>query len=246
MILKFICCDVFCRIACQLAATSPHIVDVEFLPMLVYVDPDALRKQLQEKIDSAINSGRVYDAIILGYGLCGNSVVGLTSDVPMVIMRAHDCCTVHMGSKESFLEAFGNSLSSAWSSTGSYERAYMQSGGYSLLEQEPNYKSTQEYISYLEQYGEEDADYIWDSLHPKIDSSETFYIKIDGFEYSNAYESYSALSKSNGKQCKAVYGDISMLKALVYGQWQDSRLLVIKPGQKIAGVYDMNEVMKAE
>ena len=43
MFLKFICCDVFARIACGLISMSPHIVDVEFVPMLTHNEPEKLR-----------------------------------------------------------------------------------------------------------------------------------------------------------------------------------------------------------
>jgi len=91
MLIKFICCDVFTRIACALVAESPHIVDIDFVPMLIHDDPKKLNNLIKEKIEKSMNeSGRKYDAVILGFGLCGNSVIGLSCPVPMIIPRAHD------------------------------------------------------------------------------------------------------------------------------------------------------------
>jgi hypothetical protein len=247
MLIKFICCDVFARIACEFVSKSPHIVDVEFLPLLAHDKPERLRLMIQEKIDKSINeSGRKYDAVILGYGLCGNSVTGLTCPVPMIIPRAHDCCAIKMGGKEKFIEAFGDILSARWSSTGYYERCHALNHGYMGTEQLASYKTSVEYMGYVEQYGEDNADYIWETMHPEIETDEVVYINIEGFEYSNSFENYRAEIECTDKKLKVVNGDISILKSLIYGEWDDERFLVVPPGKKILGVYDMDYVMKAE
>ena len=43
-----------------------------------------------------------YEAILLGYGLCSNGLVGLTArSIPLVI-PVHDCITLFLGSKEQY------------------------------------------------------------------------------------------------------------------------------------------------
>ena len=248
MLIKFICCDVFARIACELVAKSPHVIDLEFLPMLVHNEPEKLNRLIKEKIDKSINeSGRKYDAVILGYGLCGNSVTGLSCPVPMIIPRAHDCCTIQMGCKENFIAAFGDILSARWSSTGYFERCHGINNYYAGedIKQHASYKTSAEYMGYVEQYGDDNADYIWETMHPGIETDEAVYIKIDGFEYSDSFENYKAEIEKSGKKLKIVNGDISMLKSLIDGEWDDERFLVVPLGKKIVGVYDMQYVMKA-
>ena len=42
----------------------------------------------------------VYDAILLGYGLCGNGLAGVTArHTRLVLPRAHDCIGILMGSR---------------------------------------------------------------------------------------------------------------------------------------------------
>ena len=246
MLLKFICCDVFARIACELVSKSPNIVDLEFLPMLAHMEPVKLKEMIINKVrDSVLESGRKYDAVILGFGLCGNAVVGLSCPIPIVIPRAHDCCAIHMGSKENFMAAFGDILSARWCSTGYFERGRILPIGYSDLEQLANYKTSAEYIGYLEKYDEETAEYIWETMHPKMEQNESVYIKIGGFEYSNSLGLYKADMDGADIKLKIVEGDISWLESLVNGKWDDDRFLIIPPGKRIAGVYDMDHVMKA-
>ncbi|MCL2046523.1 MAG: DUF1638 domain-containing protein [Oscillospiraceae bacterium] len=215
--------------------------------MLIHMDPKTLNETLMKTIENSLNaSNRKYDALILGFGLCGNAAVGLSCSIPMIIPRVHDCCTVHMGSKERFLEVFGNSFSARWCSTGYYERGRLNAIGFSDLEQLSNHKTTEEYRAYLETYDEETADYIWETLHPKMDEIESVYIEIDGFEYSNTKELYKADMEGADVKLKTVKGDITMLRDLINGNWNNERFLTVPPNKKIVGIYDMDRVMESE
>ena len=78
-----------------------------------------LRKRVQEEIDKTeARHGQIeesnqvlrrieYDAILLGYCLCSNGIVGLSSrKVPLIIPRGHDCITLLLGSREKYQEYF--------------------------------------------------------------------------------------------------------------------------------------------
>ena len=77
MRLKLIACEVFYREFNTVVARSPHIVDVEFLPKGLHdIGTAGMQERLQGAIDSIDRC--VYDAILIGYGLCNNGIVGLT------------------------------------------------------------------------------------------------------------------------------------------------------------------------
>ena len=247
MLIKFICCDVFARPACALVATSPHIVDIEFVPMMTHVEPQKLRDMLQERITKGIDeSDRKYDMLVLGFGLCGNSVIGLSCSIPMVIPRIHDCCTVFMGGKDRFLAEFSNKLSSRWCTTGYYERAFTLNSGYPLMDQLESYKTSAEYMAFLDEYDEDTAEFLWQTLHPSIEVDEAVYIQLDGFEYSDSYRNFKELMDSQEVDVKTVDGDLSLLTALIHGDWDKERFLIVPPGKKVVGVYDMDQVLRAE
>ncbi|MGE5613369.1 MAG: DUF1638 domain-containing protein [Bacillota bacterium] len=147
---KLIGCEVIARPAYLAAAKSPHIIDMEFSKLQSHTNPESLRKEIQEKIDSAPEQ---YDAILLGYGLCGNSTSGLRArSIPLVIPRAHDCCTIFLGGRKEFLEHFGQTPSAEWYTACYYERLGCWYRDYPILSLPGGHKETYEEL--VEKYGE--------------------------------------------------------------------------------------------
>lgn len=99
MRLKLIACEMLSREMCAAIARSPQHVDFELVPKTL---PDAGRGMLpllQELVDG-VDPAR-YDAILLGYALCGNCVDGLVSrSATLVIPRVHDSIALRMGCRE--------------------------------------------------------------------------------------------------------------------------------------------------
>ena len=60
---------------------------------------------LQARIDAADAGG--YDAILLGYALCGRGTEGLRAGkTALILPRAHDCIGLLMGSRQWYLAYF--------------------------------------------------------------------------------------------------------------------------------------------
>ena len=87
-------------------ARSPNHVDLEFLPKGLHdIGQSGMTARLAEAL-AAVDESK-YDAVVLGYALCSNGVVGLTAhNVPLVVPRGHDCITLFFGSKERYLDYF--------------------------------------------------------------------------------------------------------------------------------------------
>lgn len=63
----------------------------------LHLVPDSLRRRMQEELDK-IDGPRT---VILAFGFCGNSVVGVkTGNFEMVIPKVDDCITLLLGSKD--------------------------------------------------------------------------------------------------------------------------------------------------
>ena len=116
---KLIACNVFMREACYCISQSPHAIDVEFTELGEHVRSDALRQLIQSRIDAAEDSGKPYEAILILFGICGNAGIGLAARKTRLVMpRAHDCCTILLGSRARFQEHFGAQPSTPFGSAG--------------------------------------------------------------------------------------------------------------------------------
>lgn len=247
MIIKLISCEVFTREVCLSAAHSTHIIDIEFTQKGAHNDPDYFRKLLQKKIDRAADSERNFDAIALCLGICGNSTVGLKAPrIPIIIPRAHDCCTLFLGSKEKFKKFFGEHPSSSFNSAG-----YLEHGGDFVREAETVIKKTgldKNFDELVEEYGEENAKFIFDTLHSKQDAADLenklFYIEIPEFAHLGYAEFCEKKALNQNKTFVKIDGSIKLIENLIRGNWNDDEFLIVPPGKQIAGVYDLDEVVK--
>jgi len=247
MLLKIIACDVFTREVCYCVAQSPHAVDLEFTPKGAHNDPDVLRALIQERIDAAHNSERTYDAIVLCLGLCGNSTVGLIGrGTPLVLPRAHDCCTLFLGSKERFKQVFGDRPSTPFSSVG-----YIEHGGELMREADHVRQQTglnETFDDYVREYGEDNAQHLWETLHPGSVTHEqdpVVFIEMPELDDASRAESCRQTAEAEGKQFEKLEGSLELIRKLVFGEWNERDILVIGEGESVAGVYDWDTVVKA-
>ena len=237
---RLISCAVFTRELCAVVAASRRVVDPLFLELAAHENSARLRSSIQEAIDAAEEKG--YSAILLGYGLCGNALAGVRArSLPLVLPRAHDCCTVLLGSGADFVREFGECLSASWSSCGYLERnGYMRrsetgrASGFGL-----------EYAELVEKYGEENASYVWDTLHPKTDDGVRRFIELRETATAGRAELVRSEAAREGKEFRLIRGDGRLLRALVEGPWDDADFLVVPPGGLIEPLYDFDRVFRA-
>ncbi|NQT91871.1 MAG: DUF1638 domain-containing protein [Lentisphaerae bacterium] len=246
MLLKVIACDVFTREICHCVAITPHIVDLEFTPKGAHDDPEVLHKLIQERIDAAEASEKNYEAIALCLGLCGNSTVGLKSrGIPLVIPRAHDCCSLFLGSRERWKTCFGDNPSTPFSSAG-----YIEHGGEYVRETDTLAEQTGftlGYQEYVDQYGEENAAYIWETLHPAETPGEherVVFIDMPECPAPRHIEACREKAEAEGKEFVKLEGSLALIRGLVFGEWDVNDFLIVPAGSEIAGVYDWDTVIK--
>ena len=257
MILKLIACEVFYREACLSIASSPHRVDVEFTEKGAHNESAKLRALLQRKIDTADGSPRPWDAILLGFGICGNATIGLEArSTRLVIPRAHDCCTIFLGSREKFREHFQDNPSLPFSSVGYAERGWTEgsSAAHSFFH-EPGTttgfllggKTREQYVA---EYGEENARYILDTLGASVGHSlsdlkdnRVVFIQIPELARLGYAERARAEAEASGRTYVELPGDMRLVRKLVHGEWDPEEFLVVRPGRRISGVYDWDRIV---
>ncbi len=239
---KLICCDVFTREAYQSLLESDKNVFPVFTLKMSHDYPDYLREVIQKEIDNT--DPNIFSHILLCYGLCGNAIAGLkTQNIPVVIPRAHDCCTIFLGSKKIHSEHFGHRPSCRWTSGG-----YMQDGDYYIR----NSKMHQmlgldmDLEELIEKYGEENANYIFESLSPKDGSgNETVYIETPPYEASSMKDRIENDALEKGHKFEIIRGNTRLIDMLINGEWNQDEFLFVPPFHIVEGVYDEHFVIKA-
>jgi hypothetical protein len=241
MRLKVIACDVLNREISYLSSLSKCYVDVIYLNQGLHNTPDILREKLQEQVDLAhtgfpynyFGAAPDYDYIILGYGLCSNGIVGISSErIPLVIPRGHDCITLLLGSKKVYKDYFDRHCGTYWYSRGWIERS-IQPG-------EERFKGI--YNDYVLKYGEDNAEYLMDMEQGWMkEYNQATFVEWDCLNNSEYYKDYSKncaeFLKWNYDELK---GNRSLLEKIMNGIFDDNEALVVPPGKRIISSYDEN------
>ncbi len=234
MRLKLIACEILYREICASVARSPHQIDVEFLPKGLH---DIAGKGMAERLQAAIDKvdSSVYEAVLLGYALCGNGVVGLTArSVPLVLPRGHDCITLFLGSRRRYQDYFDNNPGVYFKTTGWIER------GKDLEQLGPErFGVSMSYQQMVDRYGEDNARYLWEQLGGYTKNYRKLtYIEM-GVEPDYSFERLTRDdAAARGLEFEKIRGDMRLIEGLVNGQWDPDEFLVVPPGARIVARYD--------
>ena len=247
MLLKLVACEVFMREICHCVARTPHTIDMEFTEKAAHDKSEFLREVIQSKIDATEKDSKKYDAILLCYGLCGNSTNNLLSrNTKIIIPRAHDCCTIFLGSKNRFKEHFAENPSLPFSSTG-----YTERGDFYLREPSINgvLGLDKSYEEYVKLYGEENAKYIIETLDSNFKEGrddKVVFIEVPETQHLGYADKCRTKAQSEGKEFVQLQGDIRLIRNLLFGEWNSEDFLTIEPLQRTVGVYDWEEIIRAK
>jgi hypothetical protein len=246
MRLKLIACQVLTREMKSAVSRSPHAIETEILPLGLHELGVAMRPHLQERIDAADNDG--YDAILLGYALCGRGTEGLRAGkTPLVITRAHDCIGLLMGSRARYMEYFEAHPGTYYRSPGWVEFQTPE------LFIEPAFPSPKSKIGerrsleeLIDQYGEENGKYLFEQFASfRSHYSGLTYIST-GVEGEDDFRSQAiAEAGKTGWIFDEVTGSLTLLERLVNGDWDAADFLVVPAGAVVRGTLG-ESVMEAE
>lgn len=242
MRLMCITCEVLARPVYLCAARSPHIVDIRLFRRGLHNDPADLRTQLQAAVDEASaltlpNGQPAYDAIAMGYGLCGQATAGLTArNLPVVIPRAHDCITLFLGSREQYRYQFDNFSGTYWYAKDYIERDDGAGGTLALGAGDMGLNNT--YEEYVAKFGKDNADYLMEVLggwqkHYK----RAAVIDMGVGDITPTLTRAEEDAARRGWVVDRVAGDLVLIKHLLDGDWGED-FLVMQPGQQLRMTYD--------
>lgn len=233
-----------------LSALSQNNVDVTFVRQGYHNAPEVLRQTLQAEIDS-VESGRDshtnelggvgdvispyskedFDAILIGYGLCSNGIVGLCArNHSLVIPRGHDCITCFLGSKERYSEYFDTLPRCFWYTASWIESADM-----------PCERSYDRQIEYFREkgYDEKCLDFFLEDANGWTKNyCNAGYIKMPFFDKDEFRTFTQQAAAFYGWQYHEVDGDMRLLANFIEGKWDESDFLVVPKGYKVVATYD--------
>jgi len=230
--LKLIACNVMWRELCHYAASSCNHFDLQFLSWGLHTEPDQLRIEAQRVIDSVPE--KTFDAILLGYGLCSNGLVGIRAhNTPLVIFRGHDCITCFLGSKEKYREYFDRHPGTYWYTPGWIEN-HPAPG-------KERYENT--YKHYVEKYGEDNAQYLMDMEQDWFRKYTTATYIDMGIGDTGQYETYTQeCADWLNWEFDRLDGDPSLIERFVSGRWNPEDFLIVEPHHRIEATNDASIV----
>jgi len=235
MRLKAIVCQVMTREMEVVAPRSPHSIEVEVLTMGLHDLGVGMRSHLQERIDDADGLG--YDALLLGYGLCGRGTEGLRARrTRLVLPRAHDCIGILMGDPRKYQAYFENHpgvyyRSPGWIEFQTPDLHWQQPAQISAKSPLGERRTREELVA---QYGEENGNYLFEQFSAyRRHYSGLTYIST-GLESDESCRAQAkAEAEREGWAFEEVCGSLAMLQRLVNGDWDSANFLVVQPGATV-------------
>ena len=199
----------------------PEGTPAVWLDVMLHNSPKKLGAALQEQIDALAEPSFV----IVGYGLCGNGLVGVKArEHTLVIPRTHDCVAIFLGSHQRYVQRFFAS-----------PNTYYLTKGWIDARDEP----LSDYHDYVEEFDEETADYLFEMKYKNYRK-----ICLVGFsqqELDDYRAQASAVAEFMDKRFGSVVfeetlGSTALIESLVKMGAQpadDEEFVVVRPGAEI-------------
>lgn len=218
--LAVIACAVFESEVREFTQGKDNIRMIEFVSLGLHETPPLLQRELQQRVCAAEANPEV-DAIVLVYGLCGKGVEDLRHErCPLVMPRAHDCVTLYLGSKETYAKYQAEHPGVYWYSPG-WIRGLAMPGP----DREKRLRE-----KYAGKFDEEDVDYLLEmDREAMAQHDRAIYTGFDQADTAKDIEYTKTCAACMGWGFDRVPGDPRLLRALLEGDWDKQRFLVVPP-----------------
>ncbi len=198
----------------ELTVANTPGVRLEFLEQGLHRTPGRMPAAIQEKIHRA---GGDIDYIVLGYGLCGNGLVGVRAEKqPLIVPRAHDCIGLFLGS----LEAHLSELKKA---PGTYflTKGWIEQGKSPLVQ----------FGEYVERYGREKAG--WAMKEEYKNYTRIVLVDTGAYDLSAYREHARANADLLGVSYEEIKGSTAYFGKMVGGHWDSRDFFILQPGEEV-------------
>jgi len=227
--IALIACEVFRSEIDAVAGDAPHVRVRMDYEIGLHDRPLLMRAKLQETVD-ALDAREDLDAVVLAYGLCGLGTAELRAGRhPLVLPRAHDCIGVFLGGADRHA-ARQQACPGCHYYTAGWNRARRVPG-----------PDRVEWMrgQYTEQFDEETAEYLIEQERELWKHYDTAaFIDTGAPEAEENAEYTRQCAESLGWKFERLAGDPQRLRDLLWGDWDDQRFLIIRPGERSAAATD--------
>jgi hypothetical protein len=209
-----------CRlIACatvieEILPLMPAHLTYEVLDFGLHSNPDKLRSALQAAIDAAPSNIRT---ILLGFGLCAKSVVGLTTGHrTIVIPKADDCITIFLGSMDRYNQQQRSDPGTLYLTKG-----WIESG--TPLDEQRTLMAGK--------YGEEKAEFLFRKMLRGY--TRLAFINTGNYELEKYRIRSRDIAVRLGLRFEEISGENTLVRKLLFGPWDDD-FVVSTPGKTVS------------
>ncbi|MDO4584517.1 MAG: DUF1638 domain-containing protein [Planctomycetia bacterium] len=236
---KLLACEIFYRECLALMEETDAPVEVMFLPKGLH---DVGKEKMSAELAVALREAEAdvsCEAVLLAYGLCNYGIGGLTPQrVPLVIPRAHDCLTLFFGSRRRYEEYFFNHPGTYFQTVGWLERADLAKP-FVPDSFQARCGLNQTYEEFVQQYGEENGRYLWETLTAMTRHYNHLAFLETNPETDTVFSRQAEdLAQSQHWTFEKLPGDLTLLRDLILGHWDDERFLIVPPGKTVTPTYD--------
>ncbi|MEN6482056.1 MAG: DUF1638 domain-containing protein [Anaerolineaceae bacterium] len=180
----------------------------------LHIQPEKLRTTLQDAVNSV---DETVDTILLGYGLCSQAVIGITSQrCTLVVPRVDDCIAIFLGTRSAYVE-----------------QCKIEPGTYYLTKGWIEVGSTpfSEYEGMVKRYGPEKAARIQKIM---LNNYKRLALIDTGQSDMGHYREYSLQTAERfDLRFEEIKGSNEMIKKMIAGDWNDE-FVVVPPGETIS------------
>ncbi|MBZ4687083.1 MAG: hypothetical protein PWQ96_1729 [Clostridia bacterium] len=207
-------------VACHTLKDEVELVakDLQVSYPIIWVDsglhnvPKKLKETLQNQIDKIAN----VDNIVLLFGSCGNSLLGITSsNARLVFPKVDDCISLFLGGNEQRRVMDREAPS------------YYLTKGY--FESETSIWT--EYSYCVKKYGPQKTKIIFDKLLNKYEKLRV--IDTGAYEPEEIMESTLKMARVLGLDHETITGSLRIIYKAFKGEW-DEEFVIVEPGQSIS------------
>lgn len=196
----------------ELRAARERGDDVTFLDYGLHNEPARLRAEIQREVDASNKC----DVILLGFGCCGNGVVGVKArECPLVVPKVDDCIAMFLGSREA------------------YEAQRKQEPGTYYLTKgwiEDGSDALKDYPLWVAKYGERRAKRLLNVTYRGY--SRVGLIDTGAYDVGQFSDYANRLAALLDARSEVIQGSMRLFDGLTQKEWHED-FLVISPGDEI-------------